>query len=144
MANDPILQLSMPPATYERLRQRAAQERRSIEESALHAMAAGLASEPPLPPDLVATLAAMALLDDKALRQATRLRLPTAEAALFAALNDKAQREGLTGPERQVAEELAARHGRIVAMRAEAVALLHQRGHDVSARPAAAGAPPRT
>lgn len=130
MANDPILQLAMPPDTYERLRQRAAQERRTIEESALQAMDAGLVGDHALPPDLVATLAAMALLDDKALRQATRLRLPAAEAALFAALNDKAQRDGLTDAEQRVAQELAARHGRIVAMRAEAAALLHQRGHD--------------
>jgi hypothetical protein len=133
MANDPVLQLAMPPATYERLRQRAAMERRTLEESALQAMAAGLAAGPLLPPDLVATLAAMALLDDRALRQATRLRLPNAEAALFAALNDKEQRAGLSDAERHVADELAARHGRIVAMRAEAIVLLHQRGHDISA-----------
>jgi hypothetical protein len=132
MANEPILQLAMPHDTYERLRQRAAQERRTIEESALKAMADGLAGDSPLAPDLVATLAAMTLLDDKALWQAARLRLPAAEAALFAALNDKAQRDGLTEAERQVAEELAARHGRIVAMRAEAASLLHKRGHDVS------------
>lgn len=131
MATDPILHLALPEATYARLRERAARERRSIGEAALQAMAAGLTALPPLPPDLVATLAAMALLDDKALQQATRLRLPAAEAAHFAALNNKAQREGLTGAERQVADELAARHGRIVAMRAEAVALLPGRGHDV-------------
>jgi plasmid stability protein len=129
MERDPVLQLTMPPATYARLRERAALERRSIEEAALQMVDAGLTGEPALPPDLVATLTSMALLDDKALQQATRLRLPAAESALFAALNDKDQRDGLTQAERQVAEELAARHGRIVAMRAEAAALLHQRGN---------------
>lgn len=131
MADDATLQLTMPQATYERLRHRAARERRSIEDEALQALDAGLAGEAPLPADLIATLAAMALLDDRSLWQATRLRLPSAEAALFAALNDKDQRVGLSEAERQVAAELAARHGRIVAMRAEAVALLHQRGHDI-------------
>ena len=128
MEQHPTIQLTMPPATYAQIRERAARERHSIEEEALQLVDAGLTGEPSLPPDLVATLAAMALLDDKALHQATRLRLLAAEAALFAALNDKDQRDGLTPAERQVVEELAARHGRIVAMRAEATALLHQRG----------------
>ena len=55
----------MPPATYAQLRERAALERHSIEEEALQLVDAGLVGEPSLPPDLIATLAAMALLDDK-------------------------------------------------------------------------------
>ncbi len=125
--------LMLPDDTYEQLRQRAAQEQRSIEAEAVRAVEAGLARGPALPPDLAATLAAMALLDDEALWQAARLQLPEAEQALLATLNDKLQREGLTEAEQRTLADLAARQGRVVAMRAEAVALLHRRGHDVSA-----------
>ena len=125
--------LMLPDDTYEQLRQRAEQEQRSIEVEALRAVEAGLAGAPALPPDLAATLAAMALLDDEALWQAARLQLPEAEQALLATLNDKLQREGLTEAEQRTLADLATRQGRVVAMRAEAVALLHGRGHDVSA-----------
>lgn len=110
----------MPQATYERLRHRADQGQRSIEDEALQTLDAGRADEPPLPADLIAALATMALLDDKSLRWALRLRLSSAAAALFAAHSDKEQRVGLTEAERQVVTESAARHGRIVALRAEA------------------------
>jgi plasmid stability protein len=125
--------LTLPEDTYAALRRRAEREQRSVEAEALRAVEAGLAGLPPLPPDLAAMLEAMALLDDAALWQATQASLTAAERALLATLNDKLQRAGLTEAERRTLDDLAARQGRVVAMRAEAVALLHRRGHDVSA-----------
>jgi plasmid stability protein len=127
------LTLLLPEDTYEQLRQRAEHEQRSIEAEALRAVEAGLDGAPSLPPDLAATLATMALLDDEALWHAARLQLPEAEQVLLATLNDKLQREGLTEAEQRTLADLAARQGRVAAMRADAVALLHRRGHDVSA-----------
>jgi plasmid stability protein len=125
--------LTLPDDAYDALRRRAERDRRSVEAEALRAVEAGLAADPPLPPDLAATLEAMALLDDDALWQAASAGLPEAERALLATLNDKLQRAGLTEAERRTQADLAARQGRVVAMRAEAVALLHRRGHDVGA-----------
>ncbi|MCC6626580.1 MAG: hypothetical protein IT340_04160 [Chloroflexi bacterium] len=125
--------LTIPDDTYDELRRRAQRDQRSVEAEALRAVEAGLAAEPPLPPDLTATLQALALLDDDALWQAAHARLPAAEQSLLTTLNDKHQRVGLTEAERRTAADLAERQGRVVAMRAEAVALLHRRGHDVSA-----------
>lgn len=84
--------LTFPEDTYDALRRRAERERRSVEAEALRAVEAGLAGLPPLPPDLAATLEAMALLDDAALWQATRASLTAAMRALLATLNDKLQR----------------------------------------------------
>jgi plasmid stability protein len=125
--------LTLPDDTYDELRRRAERDQRSVEAEALRAVEAGLAADPPLPPDLAATLEAMALLDDGALWQAARAGLAEAERALLVALNDKLQRDGLTAAERRTLADLAERQGRVVAMRAEAVALLHRRGHDVGA-----------
>src|SRR5688572_10663011 len=93
--------LTLPDDAYDELRRRAERDRRSVEPEALRAVEAGLAADPPLPPDLAATLEAMALLDDEALWQAARAGLPEAERALLATLNDKHQRAGLTEAERR-------------------------------------------
>lgn len=125
--------LTIPDDTYDELRRRAQRDQRSVEAEALRAVEAGLAAEPLLPPDLTATLQALALLDDDALWQAARTRLPEAGQSLLTTLNDKYQRIGLTVAEHRTATDLVERQGWVVALRAEAVVLLHRRGHDVSA-----------
>jgi hypothetical protein len=59
-------------------------------------------------------------------------------------LHDKRQREGLTDSEAQAAAALTRQYERIMLVRAEAAALLMDRGRDVSAgtAPGAPGSPP--
>jgi plasmid stability protein len=129
---DQSITLTLPRATYDALRRRASRGHRSVEAEALRVVEAGLLDEWPLPLDLAATLEAMALLTDDALWQTTQASLSDAEKVLLETLNDKRDHNGLTEAERKTLADLAAHQGRIVAMRAEAVALLHRRGHDVS------------
>ena len=54
-------------------------------------------------------------------------------AAHLEELNHKRQREGLTAEERQMAEALRHQYERAMLVRAEAMAKLKERGHDISA-----------
>jgi hypothetical protein len=60
---------------------------------------------------------------------------PTVEdGVLLDALVDKRRRQGLTVVEEHLVAELVDRHDRVMVLRAEAVALLHERGIDVHER----------
>lgn len=79
-----------------------------------------------------AAIAPLALLSDAELWQAGRTRFPAEAAAQLAALNLKRQREELTEVEASTAATLVSQYEQVMLMRAEAAALLKQRGHDVS------------
>ena len=57
---------------------------------------------------------------------------PNEAAARFAELNSKQQREGLTDEELKTLDSLRRGYERVMVVRAEAAALLKERGHDVS------------
>jgi len=85
-----------------------------------------------LPAELEAALAAMARLNTAELWEIVRRPAPPEVTERLAELNDRRQREGLSKAEEQLTDELAERLGRVMVVRAEAVALLHRRGQDVS------------
>ncbi len=85
-----------------------------------------------LSPDLKEAVAALRGLADEALRRAALDRFPEEDAARFTELNLKQQREGLTDDENRALDELRRGYERAMVVRAEAAALLKQRGHDVS------------
>ncbi len=124
--------VTVPEGLYDQLQQRAAQRQRSLEDELVLALAASIPADAGLPVDLSDTLASLAALDDDSLWRMARRRVSDEDAARLAELGDKRQRVGLTGAELREAEELAERHDRILVVRAEAAALLKQRGHDVS------------
>lgn len=124
--------LHLPGPLYERLKRRAEERHRTLEAEILDAVAtAGSASEQ-LPPELDEVLAALPNLDDDALWQAARDRLPEEATAELEALSLKQQREGLTPGEQETRDRLLHGYERILLVRAEAAALLQRRGHDVS------------
>ena len=59
-------------------------------------------------------------------------RFPEEAAARFTELNHKQQREGLTDEEIGALEDLRRGYEHVMVVRAEAAALLKERGHDVS------------
>jgi plasmid stability protein len=128
-----IVTLELPEPLYERLRSRAAQARRSIEAEARETLASAIQGHEDLPADLEAAIAPLALLSDAELWQAGRTRLPQEAADQLAALNLKHQREGLTEAEAATSAALIHQYERVMLIRAQAAALLKQRGHDVSA-----------
>jgi hypothetical protein len=122
----------VPPDLYEHLKQRAQRRRRTVEDEVVLTLAAAVPAQDDLPADLSATLASLAALDDSALWRLARSRVASEDAQRLAELGDKRQRSGLTEDELREAEELVERHDRVMVVRAEAAALLQQRGHDVS------------
>jgi hypothetical protein len=83
-----------------------------------------------LAPDLNEALSALSLLDDEALWDAAQCHLPKQAAERMESLH--CQRQGLTKAEAQKLETLVQQYERYMLVRAEAAALLKQRGHDVS------------
>lgn len=124
--------LNLPGPVYERLKRRAEARHRTLEAEILDAVASTSPTSAELPTELREVVAALPELDDDALWQAARDRLPEEAAAELETLNLKQQREGLTERERETRDRLLRGYERVLLVRAEAVALLQSRGHDVS------------
>jgi len=124
--------LHVPDALYDRLKQRAAHARRSVEEELLDVLAAAVPVTRELPADLTDALSPLALLDDDALWRAARSHLAAQSAAGLEALHLKRQRKGLTAVEAEKAASLVRQYERAMLVRAQAAVLLKERGYDVS------------
>ncbi len=124
--------VAVPPALYDHLQQRARQKQHSLEDEVVLTLAATVSAHEALPADLEATLASLVALDDDTLWRMARSRVADNDATRLEELADKRQRVGLTDDELQEANELVQRHDRVLVVRAEAAALLKQRGYDVS------------
>ena len=124
--------LNLPGALYSRLKHRAEQAHRSIEAELLEVVATAVPLADELPAELAEAIAPLALLDDEALRRAARSHLPAEVAAQLERLHLKRQREGLTESESQTLAGLVRQYERAMLVRAQAAALLKQRGLDVS------------
>lgn len=124
--------LNLPEPLYQRLRERAMEMQRSVEDEALEALVAAVPVATDLPLDLTEAISPLTVLDDAALWQAARSRFPPEAAQQLEDLHLKRQREGLTEDETQVATALVRQYERSMLVRAQAAALLKQRGHDVS------------
>lgn len=130
-----MVTVTVPLALYDRLKQRAAWRQRSLEDEVVLALAATVPSEAGLPAGLTDALASLSALDDDTLWQLARSRVADEDAARLAELGDQRQRAGLGGEELREAEGLVQRHDRVLVVRAEAAALLKQRGYDVGGLP---------
>ena len=124
--------LNVPSALYDRLERRAAQTHRTVEDVLLDVLATAVPLADDLPPDLAEALSPLALLDDAALWRAARSHLSAEAAAELEALHLKRQREGLTDIETQTLAKLVRQYERAMLVRAQAAALLKQRGYDVA------------
>jgi plasmid stability protein len=128
-----LVTLELPTPLYERLCDRAALARRSVEAEVRETLASAIQESDALSADLEAAVAPLSLLSDTELWQAGRTRLPQEAADQLAALHLKHQCGGLTEAEAATAAALIYQYERVMLIRAQAAALLKQRGHDVSA-----------
>ncbi len=127
------LTLRIPAPLYMQLKERAERAQRSLEAESLAIVAAVVGREDEeLPEDLAQAVRDLEVLDDEALWNAARTRLPDETRARFDALNFKQQSEGLTPTERAQQEHLLHQSDRTMLVRAHAARLLKERGHDVS------------
>jgi predicted transcriptional regulator len=124
--------LHLPSPLYERLKRWAEQTHRSVEAELLEVVAAAVPVADDLPVDLAQVISPLALLDDEALWRAARSHLPAEAVAQMEQLHLKRQRQGLTGSEAEALAGLVRHYERAMLVRAQAAALLKDRGYDVA------------
>ena len=124
--------LELPDALYQKLKARAEQTQRTVEAEVLDVLATSVPVADELPADLEEALSPLALLDDASLRRAARSTFPPAAAQQLEELHLKRQRQGLTEFEAQTVATLVRQYERAMLVRAQAAALLKQRGYDIS------------
>jgi|SRR4051794_13629529 len=124
--------LDLPELLYQKLRLRAAQSQRTVEDELLEVLAVAISVADDLPADLSTAITPLATLNDADLWRAAQTRLPTDVAAQLEDLHLKRQREGLTEYQEREAAVLIHQYERFMLIRAQATALLKQRGHDVA------------
>lgn len=130
MANE-MLWVQLPPATLQRLRERAEQSHRTVEEEVRDIVTAAVADDA-IPADLEADLDRLKTADDATLWQVAQTsRLPQAMSDEIEELHFKQQREGLTVEERSHLAALMREYERAMLLRAQAMALLKGRGNSI-------------
>jgi hypothetical protein len=130
MITQPVT-LYVPSSLYERFKQRAERAHRSIEAELLEAVATSAPATDEMSPDLVEAIASLAQLDDATLQRAAQSHFAGDKAAALEQLHLKRQAEGLTQDEARRASDLTREYERAMVIRAQAIALLMQRGYDV-------------
>jgi hypothetical protein len=103
-----------------------------VEEETLEALATAVPTEGGLPTELSEALDLLHSLDDAALWETARRQLSTDVSAELEALHLKRGKEGLTEAESHKLDGLVKEYERHMLVRAQAAALLKQRGHDLS------------
>lgn len=125
--------VQMPENLYERLQLLAEKRKSSLESELIEVVANALpVEEEQLSAELNQLLNDLSVLDDKALWQAGRSHLPRSASERLEFLHHKRQREGLTPTERDESTTLLAQYERYLLVRAQAAALLQQRGFGVA------------
>lgn len=125
------LTVNVPERLYRCLKQRADQAHRSVEAEMLEVLATAAPVADELPADWAEVLASLSRLDDTVLWQEARRHLAVEVATQLEQLHLKRQQEGLTEAEAQALAELVRHYERAMLVRAQAAALLKQRGYDV-------------
>ncbi len=94
-----MVMLNMPDELYRRLRRRAEQAHRSVEDEVLELVATAIPVDDEVPADLLEALAPLPSLSDAALWRVARSLLPVEVSAELETLHLKRQRETLTAAE---------------------------------------------
>lgn len=129
------VKVRLPRAVYQRLRQRAETKHRSIELELAEVVEEALGEADAwdgLSDESKAAIEQLRVLDDADLWRAARMALPHESSARMQDLVDRRQAGGLSAAEAEEAERLRRLAERVLLVRAEAAALLHMRGHDIS------------
>lgn len=127
-----VLTLNVPEPLFRELQDRAQQCNRSVETEALVAIATAVPVGSELPSYLLSALAPLASMTDAELQSAARTRLAPNVVEALDTINDKKQREGLTAQESQLQALMLREYEQVMLIRAQAAALLRERGYDVN------------
>ncbi len=124
--------IEVPESTYGKLKRAAELTHRSVDEMLTSTIDAALVAPPDLPQGLSIELAAMNMMSDSALFLALNPNLATQKYKRFQQLNEEAQKRDLTQAEEAEQDRLLDLYQQAVLRRAQAMAILHQRGHELS------------
>ncbi len=122
----------MSENVYRQIKRAADAVRRPVDEVVAEAVVAAAPVMDTPASSLRSELAQMTYLNDAALWKATRSTLSKTQREQLEALHDNQQRAGLTPTEQSQEEALRRLYRETLLVRAQAVALLQQRGYDVS------------
>jgi prophage DNA circulation protein len=125
------ISVPVPEPLYHRLERVATLTRRSIADMLASAITVVLPSASDLPEPLADELAGMMWLSDAKLRAATRPTFTSQQQKRLSELNDAGDERPLTESEQAECARLLAEYERSVLRRAQAFAVLTQRGHRV-------------
>ncbi len=126
------LTVQLPDTLYRQLDRRARRMHRSVEGEMVAVLAATLPTLDDLPADIADEMVQLTFLGDDELWRAAQTTLTADETWRMQELLLKRQREGLSKQERSETRLLLHLYDRIMLVRAQAMALLKERGHDVS------------
>ncbi len=124
--------VELPEPIFRKLRHVAEATHRSVEELLATTVDAALPSMPGIPSEVANELAALALFSDAALWQAVDARLSDAQQARLRQLAENSDTQPLGDAEAAELADLIDLYDQAVLRRAKAMALLTQRGFDVS------------
>lgn len=124
--------VNLPDDLYQQVARRAQRMQSSLEDELVAVVASALSADEVLPATTLDALAQLAYLHDDELWQATQVMLSPDENTQMQYLLQKRQAEGLTQIEQAETQRLLQRYDYIMLVRAQAMALLHTRGHNVS------------
>lgn len=134
MIAEQTLTVRLPASVVAKLRSAAALTYRSVDEIVATTVDAALVEPPSAPADVAAEFAAMHLLSDQALFAAAHPSLPPANLSRLRQLNHTAGERTLTGAEAAEQAALLEDYHFSVLRRAQALAILAQRGHAIANR----------
>jgi len=134
----------LPTQLFRRLERTAAITHRSIDEILASTVAAALIAPEDLPEDLAGELAGMHFLSDDSLRAASMPSMSAADLARLEQLNSSAGQRSLMVAEVAEQTQLLEGYRRAILRRAQAMAILAQRGHSLADLPHFPIDPPET
>lgn len=126
------LTVNLPDTLYRQVARRAARMHSSLEDELIAVVAAALSTTAELPANTLDAMAQLAYLNSAELWAAAQMKVAPAENERMQTLLFKRQRESLTQAEQTEAEQLLQRAEHVMLVRAQAIALLRERGQDVT------------
>lgn len=132
MAASPTVSIEVPEPLFRRLQHIAQATHRSVEDVLVTTVNVALPLASNLPPELADELAAMSLYNDEALWATAASALAPAQSKRLHQLSAAAGSRELTAAEDKELATLLAAYDRAVLLRAQALALLAQRGYDIT------------
>lgn len=125
--------LQLSETLYDRLKRRAKDSHRSLEDEILVAVESAVPEDDErLPEEWDRALSDLKEMDDDELWKAARERLPVEASERLESLHFKQRDEGLTASEKETLRELLDRSELTMLVRAHSAKLLKRRGYDVS------------